>query len=107
MLLGLVVIAYTQYAYMAAALGCGPRDTLLVGLSRRLDRLPIGAVSIGIQAAVALAGFLLGGPIGLGTLMFVLLQGPIMQLDFRLAHFDAKAVRHQDLIESARVFAGK
>ena len=107
MLLGMVVDGFAQAIYMRAALGCGPRDTLLVGLSRRLDRLPIGAVSICIQAAVALAGFLLGGPIGVGTLMFVLLQGPIMQLDFRLVRFDAKGVRHQDILESARVLAGK
>ena len=107
MLLGMVVDGVAQAIYMRAALGCGPRDTLLVGLSRRLDRLPIGAVSVCIQAAVALAGFLLGGPIGIGTLMFVLLQGPVMQFDFHLLGFDAKAVRHQDLIESARVFAGK
>ena len=107
MLLGMVVDGFAQAIDMRAALGCGPRDTLLVGLSRRLDRLPIGAVSICIQATVALAGFLLGGPIGVGTLMFVLLQGPIMQLDFRLVHFDAKAVRHQDILESARVLAGK
>ena len=78
-----------------------------MGLSRRLKRVPIGAVSIGIQGTVALIGFLLGGPVGLGTLLFVLLQGPIMQADFQLVHFDAEAVKHQDLIESARVFAGK
>ena len=38
MLLGLVILGYTQYLYMAAALGCGPRDTLLVGLAKRLNR---------------------------------------------------------------------
>lgn len=107
MVLGMVICGFAQVLYMKAALGCGPRDTLLVGLSRRLSRVPIGAVSIGIQGTVALVGFLLGGPVGLGTLLYVLLQGPIMQADFQLVHFDAKAVKHQDLIESARVFAGK
>ena len=104
---GMVICGFAQAMYMKAALGCGPRDTLLVGLSRRLKRVPIGVVSIGIQATVAFLGFLLGGPVGLGTLLYVLLQGPIMQMDFALVRFDAKAVRHQDLIESARVFAGK
>ena len=107
MVVGMVICGFAQVLYMKAALGCGPRDTLLVGLSRRLTRVPIGAVSIGIQGTVALIGFLLGGPVGLGTLLFVLLQGPIMQADFQLVHFDAEAVLHQDLIESARVFAGK
>ncbi len=103
MLIGMVICGFAQFLYMKAALGCGPRDSLLVGLSRRLPRVPIGAVSIGIQATVAFLGFLLGGPVGIGTLLYVLLQGPIMQLDFRLVHFEAEAVRHQDLLGSARV----
>ncbi len=107
MVLGMVISGIAQAVYMKAALGCGPRDSLLVGVSRHLPRLPIGAVSIGIQACVALLGWLLGGPIGVGTLLYVLLQGPIMQMDFRLLHFDAKAVRHQDLFESLRILSGK
>ena len=46
MLVGLCIIAYTQFTYMIASLGCGPRDTLLVGLAKRVKRIPIGAVSI-------------------------------------------------------------
>ena len=45
MVAGLFVLAYTQYTYMIASLGCGPRDTLLVGLARRVRRVPIGRVS--------------------------------------------------------------
>ena len=107
MVLGMTVNSFAQAIYMRAALGCGPRDTLMVGLGRKLDRLPIGAVSGGLQAAVALAGFLLGGPIGLGTVMYAVMQGPIMELAFRLMRFDAKAVRHQDILESARILLGK
>ena len=40
MLIGLVIISYTQYTYMAAALGCGPRDTLLVGIVKKLKKDP-------------------------------------------------------------------
>ena len=107
MIAGMAVCGFAQAIYMRAALGCGPRDALLVGLSRRLSRLPIGGVSIGIQATVAVIGWLLGGSIGLGTLLFALLQGPIMELVFRLVRFDAKAVRHQDLPESLRVLSGR
>lgn len=104
MLLGLVVIAYTQYAYMAAALGCGPRDTLMVGLAKRVRKVPIGAVSIALLSLVTLVGWLLGGPVGIGTLLFAFGAGPIMQLAFRTVDFDATAVRHQHLTESVRVF---
>ncbi len=101
--LGLFIMGYTQYFYMAAALGCGPRDTLLVGLKRRTSRLPIGAVSIALLSVATLIGWLLGGPVGLGTLVCAFLAGPIMQLAFRTVGFDATCIRHQSIPESLRV----
>ena len=104
MLLGLVILAYTQYFYMSAALGCGPRDTLLVGLAKRARRIPIGAVSVALLSAATLVGWLLGGPVGVGTLIFAFCMGPIMQFAFHTVRFDATAIRHQHLLESLRVF---
>ena len=104
---GLVVLAYTQYTYMLAALGCGPRDTLLVGLKKRLRRVPIGAVSIGLLGSATLIGWLLGGPVGVGTLICAFAAGPVMQFAFWTVGFDATQVRHQRLRESLRVFAGR
>lgn len=102
---GLVVIGYTQFTYMRASLGCGPRDTLLVGLKKRLKRIPIGAVSIALLSLVTFAGWLLGGRVGVGTLLCAFGAGPIMQLAFSTVRFDAAAVRHQSLPASVRVFA--
>lgn len=105
---GLFIMGWSMYYYMKTGLGCGPRDTLLVGLSRRLPRIPIGVISIAILATVALIGRLLGGPIGIGTLLCAGLIGPVMQLEFHLLRFDATAVRHRDLVETGRVlFPGK
>ncbi len=101
---GLFIIAYTQYTYMYASLGCGPRDTLLVGLAKRVRRVPIGAVSIALLGTATLVGWLLGGPVGVGTILCAFGTGPIMQLAFRSVRFDATAIRHQRLRESARVF---
>lgn len=105
LLLGLVIIGYTQMFYMRAALGCGPRDTLLVGLKKRLRKIPIGLVSIGLLSAATLIGYLLGGPVGIGTLLCAFLAGPVMQLAFRSLSFDATAVRHQRFSETIAVFA--
>ena len=107
MILGLFIMAYTQYTYMIASLGCGPRDTLLVGLAKRLKRLPIGAVSVGLLSLATLTGWLLGGPVGVGTLICAFATGPIMQLSFRTVRFDATYVRHQRLTDSIRVFAAR
>jgi len=105
MLCGLVIMGYTQLFYMNAALGCGPRDTLLVGLAKRMNRLPIGVVSIIMLSAVTFIGWLLGGPVGIGTIICALCAGPIMQFAFFTLGFDAKGIRHQRLRESAQVFA--
>ena len=101
---GLFGLAYTQYTYMVASLGCGPRDTLLVGLAKRLKRVPIGLVSIALLSTATLIGWLLGGPVGLGTLLCAFGAGPIMQLAFRTVRFDATAIRHQRLRDSIKVF---
>ena len=106
LLAGLVILAYTQYAYMIAALGCGPRDTLLVGLAKRVKRLPIGAVSIALLSAATFVGWLLGGPVGIGTLICAFCFGPIMQFAFHTVRFDATRIRHQRLRDSMRVAFG-
>ena len=106
MIAGLVVIAYTQYTYMIASLGCGPRDTLLVGIAKRMKKLPIGAVRIMLLSSATLIGWLLGGPVGIGTVICALGAGPIMQFAFFTVRFDAKTIRHQRLRESLKVIFG-
>lgn len=106
-LIGLTIMGYTQYLYMRASLGCGPRDTLLVGLSRRCKKLPIGVVSIILLAVVTLTGYLLGGPVGIGTLLCAFASGPIMQFAFHTVRFDATSVHHQDIFTSLRILLKK
>ena len=107
MLIGLTIMAYTQYGYMIASLGCGPRDTLLVGLAKRARRIPIGAVSIALLSFATFIGWLLGGPVGVGTLICAFCAGPIMQIAFHTVHFDATLVRHQHLADSMRTILSR
>ena len=88
---------------MIASLGCGPRDTLMVGLAKRVKRVPIGLVSVALLSTVTLTGWLLGGPVGLGTILCALGAGPIMQLAFRSVRFDATTIRHQRLRDSFKI----
>lgn len=106
-LVGLTIMGYTQYFYMKAALGCGPRDTLLVGLSKRLQKLPIGVISIGLLSMATFVGYLLGGPVGLGTILCAFCSGPIMQFAFKTVRFDATRINHQRLREFVKVFIRK
>ena len=107
MLAGLVIMGFSQYLYMTAGLCCGPRDSLLVALGKRLPKVPIGIVSTGILVTVFILGWLLDGPIGVGTIIAVVLQGNIMQLAFNIMKFEPKDVVHQDLLQSMKVIFGK
>lgn len=107
MIVGLFIIAYTQYTYMIASLGCGPRDTLLVALAKRIKKVPIGLISIGLLSTATLIGWILGGPVGIGTLICAFGCGPTMQLAFKTVRFDATKVKHQNLAGSLNVIRGK
>ena len=107
MLAGFVFMALGMWIYMLAGQCCGPRDSLLVGLGKRLRRLPIGLVEILLWAAMLLAGWLLGGPVGIGTLISTVGAGAVMQLVYHLVRFEPRDVRHRDIPEVVRELAGK
>lgn len=76
-LLGVVLLGLATGAYVAAGLGAGPRDGLTLALNR-LTRWPVPRVRTGVEIAVLLIGWALGGPLGWGTLVFALAVGPAM-----------------------------
>ena len=72
-----------------------------------MKRLPIGAVSIALLSLATLIGYLLGGPVGVGTLICAFATGPIMQMAFRSVHFNAAGIHHQSLQDSVRVMLAR
>ena len=76
MLGGIVVTGIGSGFYIGAGLGSGPRDGLMVGLVKR--GINIGKARTGVEIAVLLAGVALGGSIGIGTIVFAVLIGPIV-----------------------------
>jgi len=81
--LGLAFFGVGSAFYIGAALGAGPRDSLmLVGSLRTGAR--IGAVRAGIEVSALVAGVFLGGTVGVGTLAFAALIGPTVEGSFWL-----------------------
>ena len=76
---GVVLNAVAGAAYIGAGLGPGPRDGLMTGLVRRTGG-SVGAIRTGIEVSVLVAGFALGGTIGLGTVVYALSIGPLLHL---------------------------
>ena len=100
---GLALMAIGQYFYMSSAQCCGPRDSLLVGLGKRLRRLPIGAVQIILWGTVLLIGWLLGGPVGIGTIVSTFGSGIVMQIVFAFIRFDPRATEHRSVIDAVKI----
>ncbi|WP_228182556.1 YczE/YyaS/YitT family protein [Streptomyces anulatus] len=75
--LGLVALAFFDALYLGAQFGAGPRDGIMTGLVR-LTRLPVAVVRTGIEVTVACAGWLLGGTVGVGTVLVALCLGPLV-----------------------------
>lgn len=104
-LAGMTVLCIGQLIYMKAALGCGPRDALMIALGKRFAKVSVGTVNMCIFVIVLAGAFLLGAPIGIGTVLAVALMGPIMDLVFKIAHFDARGIQHESLLQTMRAIA--
>lgn len=73
--IGIMTIGLGSGFYLTANLGPGPRDGLMVGLQRITD-LPVITVRTTLELMVVITGWLMGGLVGLGTIMFVFGIGP-------------------------------
>ena len=104
MLIGLVIMSLGQFFYMSAGLSCGPRDAFLVGLGKRVPKCPIGVVNTIILCVVLCGGWIMGAPIGIGTVVATFGIGASMQAVFRLLKFEPRRVTHQSLLETTRLW---
>ncbi|MEU9392132.1 hypothetical protein AB0D86_19280 [Streptomyces sp. NPDC048324] len=83
LLAGIVLNGVATGLYISARFGPGPRDGLMTGLHRRTGR-SIRSMRTAIEVAVVATGFVLGGTVGIGTLLYALSIGPLAQLFLRV-----------------------
>jgi uncharacterized protein len=86
---GVLIIGIGSGLYIRARLGAGPRDSLMLALARRSGRR-IAIVRAGVELSALVFGFLLGGPVGAGTLIHALGVGPAVEIGFRLFRVEAR-----------------
>ncbi len=82
-LAGILLLGLASAVYLGARLGAGPRDGFVMGLSRRLKK-SLRGTRVGVELVVLVLGASIGGPLGLGTVLFALLMGPTMQAALRI-----------------------
>ena len=81
--LSVILVGLGSGIYLVANLGPGPRDGLMTGLTK-LTNLPIALVRAFLEVSAVLAGWYLGGTVGVGTLLFAFGIGPCVALGLYL-----------------------
>ena len=104
MMLGYIVWGLGIYIYMKPALGAGPKDSLFVAFAKR--KIPVAIAKNSIEAVVLIIGWLLGGTVGIGTVVAVFAMGYIIDFFFRLFKFDVTSVENESLIDTGKNIAG-
>ncbi|GAA1610506.1 hypothetical protein [Leucobacter chromiireducens] len=96
--IGMLLLAVASGIYIGARLGPGPRDGLMTGIHARFGT-PIWIARTGVELTVLVIGWILGGNVGLGTVAFALLIGPLCGITLPL--FDAELRRERRAADSA------
>lgn len=99
LIIGMLVMGYGCYLYMGCGLGCGPRDSLMVGLSKRVNK-PVKIIKTIIEVTALIIGIILGGKFGIGTVISALGIGLFMQFIFKINKFDVVNIKQKSIIES-------
>ncbi len=79
MIIGILLVGIGSGVYLITNLGPGTRDGLMKGISENLQK-PIYLIRFSLEVLVVIIGWILGGRVGLGTLMFAILIGPIISV---------------------------
>lgn len=101
MVLGMFAIGVATYLYIGAGWGAGPRDGLMVALTKKTGK-SVRLIRGAIETCVVILGYLMGGSIGAGTLIMALFIGFFVQLAFQLFKFDVTKVKHRFIDEDLK-----
>lgn len=86
LIFSIIILGAGVFLYLRAQLGAGPRDGLMVSLATKFNR-PISHIRIPMDVTVVVLGFLLGGPLGIGTVVSALTLGYSIQFFIKLGKF--------------------
>ena len=94
--IGMLIMGFGTFLHINAGFGAGPRDSLMVIIMKRTNK-SVGFARNSIEITVLVLGYLLGGPVGVGTVIISLGLGICVQFVFKLLNFDPKIVVHRGL----------
>jgi len=93
LVVGVLIMGWATYFYLRVELGAGPRDGLMEGLVKKINK-PLWMIRGSIEITALVIGYFLGGPIGLGTLITAFTIGFSVQWAFKIGKYDSRNVSH-------------
>lgn len=97
LMLGMPIFCYGVYMYISCRMGAGPRDSLMLGIVKK-TRFSLAQVKVTMDISLSLVGFILGGPLGVGTIIITFSIGPVLQKIFKFKNIDPKKLEQSTLI---------
>lgn len=99
--LGMFLIGIGSYFYIDSELGAGPRDGIMIALTKRTKK-PVSLIRNSIEALALVVGYLLGGYVGVGTIIMALTIGYFVSFAFKIFKFDVNKVQHRFIDEDIK-----
>lgn len=106
MLLGMLVLGFGCYLYISVGLGSGPRDGLMIGFVKKTNK-SVRLVKNTQEIIAVAVGYILGGHVGIGTLIMAIVGGYATQFAFKLAKFDVSQVKHRFIEDDVKYIKKK
>lgn len=92
--ISMIIMGLGSYLYIGAGFGAGPRDGLMLILLEKTNK-SVSFIRNSIEIMVLVIGYLLGGPVGVGTVIVSLGLGFAIQFVFNLFKFDPNTIDHR------------
>lgn len=100
--IGITIFALGSYMYISVGCGCGPRDGLMVVFTK-MTGLSLGTIRLCLEVMALTVGYFLGGKVGIGTAIFSLTAGYIIQFFFKIFKDDIKKIEHRSIISEIKM----
>lgn len=101
LVIGMVFMGLGTCIYLSCELGCGPRDGLMTALTR-ITKKPVKVIRTTIEVCALICGWLLGGYVGIGTIITAIGLGYIIQMWCKILKLDIAVLNHRSIIEDIK-----
>jgi len=98
LLAAIIIMGWATYFYLRVEMGAGPRDSLMEGFVKKLNK-PVWMIRGTIETTALILGYFLGGPVGVGTILIAFTVGVSVQFAFKIGKYSSANVQHMDIIQ--------